>query len=177
MRRRSDGCIPLPNGRGSESGRATPIRAATVLALWPARERCVSALVILALAAVFAWAQQKEGPPIFTSDTRLVVCHTTVVDKTGHLVTNLAKEAFTVLEDGKPQEIKIFRREDIPVSLGLVIDNSGSMRDKRAKVEAANLTLVKDSNPDDEVFVVNFNDEAFLELPHNKNFTNDDKQL
>src|SRR5436305_489274 len=116
-----------------------PNRAATVLALWPARERSMFLFLFLALAAVIAWAQQKEGPAIFTSDTRLVVCHTTVVDKTGHLVTNLAKDAFTVLEDGKPQEIKIFRREDIPVSLGLVIDNSGSMRDKRAKVEAANL--------------------------------------
>jgi VWFA-related protein len=111
-----------------------------------------------ALAAVIVWAQQKEGPAIFTADTRLVVCHTTVVDKTGHLVTTLTKEAFTVLEDGKPQEIKVFRREDIPVSLGLVIDNSGSMRDKRSKVESANVALVKDSNPEDEVFVVNFND-------------------
>jgi len=127
--------------------------------------------------AITLLAQQKEGPAIFTSDTRLVVCHTTVVDKTGHLVTNLAKDAFTVLEDGKPQEIKIFRREDIPVSLGLVIDNSGSMRDKRAKVEAANLALIKDSNPDDEICVVNFNDEAFLDLPHNKDFTNDVKEL
>src|SRR5215475_11506674 len=131
----------------------------------------------LAAAAAVVWAQQKEGPAVFTSDTRLVVCHTTVVDKTGHLVTTLTKDQFTVLEDGKPQEIKIFRREDIPVSLGLIIDNSGSMRDKRAKVEAANLALVKDSNPDDEIFVVNFNDEAFLDLPHNKDFTNDVKEL
>src|SRR5437660_208696 len=133
-----------------------------------------AAAAVLALAL---WAQQKEGPAIFTSDTRLVVCHTTVVDKTGHLVTTLPKEAFTVLEDGKPQEIKVFRREDIPVSLGLVIDNSGSMREKRAKVEAANLALVRDSNPDDEAFVVNFNDEAFLDLPHNKDFTSDIKEL
>src|SRR5262245_16533523 len=135
------------------------------------------AVVILLAVAVALWAQQKEGPAIFTSDTRLVVCHTTVVDKSGHLVTNLTKDAFTVLEDGKPQEIKIFRRKDIPVSLGLIIDNSGSMRDKRAKVEAANLALVKESNREDEVFVVNFNDEAFLDLPHNKDFTNNIKEL
>src|SRR5215471_6449963 len=99
----------------------------------------------LAAAGAVVWAQQKEGPTVFTSDTRLVVCHTTVVDKSGHLVTTLTKDQFTVLEDGKPQEIKIFRREDIPVSLGLIIDNSGSMRDKRSKVEAANLALVKES--------------------------------
>ena len=146
-------------------------------ALSLSRVLMVAALLGTMAAVMVRAQQQKEGPAIFTADTRLVVCHTTVVDKSQHLVTTLAKEAFTVLEDGKPQEIKVFRREDIPVSLGLIIDNSGSMRDKRSKVEAANLALVKDSNPDDEVFVVNFNDEPFLDLPHNKDFTNDIKEL
>src|SRR6266576_1831310 len=140
------------------------------------RSESVLVFVCFAIAGTFLWAQ-KEGPAIFTSDTRLVICHTTVVDKSGHLVTTLPKEAFTVLEDGKPQEIKVFRREDIPVSMGLIVDNSGSMRDKRAKVEAAALTLVKDSNKDDEVFVVNFNDEAFLDNPHGKDFTSDIKEM
>jgi VWFA-related protein len=63
------------------------------------------------------------------------------------------------------------------VSLGLVVDNSGSMRDKRAKVETACLGLVKASNPQDEVFVVNFNDEAFLDNPKGKDFTNDIKEM
>jgi VWFA-related protein len=106
-----------------------------------------------------------------------VVCHTTVVDKNGHLVTDLPKEAFTVQENGVPQPIARFKREDVPVSLGLIIDNSGSMRDKRSKVEAAAMALVKASNKDDEVFVVNFNDEAFLDNPHGKDFTNDIKEL
>jgi len=143
------------------------------------RSRVVAGFLIGGAAIAALWAQQaqQEGPAVFRSDTRLVVCHTTVVDKSGHLVTTLPKEAFTVLEDGKPQEIKVFKREDVPVSLGLIIDNSGSMRDKRAKVEAASLALVKESNPDDEVFVVNFNDEAFLDLPHNKDFTNNTKDL
>ena len=101
--------------------------------------------------------------PVFRADTRLVVFHATVVDKTGHLVTNLPQNAFTVYENSVVQPIKIFSREDVPVSMGLIIDNSGSMRDKRAKVEAAALALVKDSNPEDEVFIVNFNDEAFLD--------------
>jgi Ca-activated chloride channel homolog len=78
-----------------------------------------------------------------------------------------------VTENGAPQEIKVFKAEDIPVSMGLVIDNSGSMRDKRAKVEAASVALVKDSNPEDEEFVVNFNEEAFLDLPPGTNFTSD----
>ena len=93
------------------------------------------------------------------------------------LVTDLPQDAFTVYENGVPQPIKIFKREDVPVSMGLIIDNSGSMRDKRAKVEAAALALVKDSNTDDEVFVVNFNDEAFLDNPHGKDFTNDIKEM
>jgi Ca-activated chloride channel family protein len=146
---------------------------------------------ILPLAAVLLWAQQTkpaaQTPPgskdeantgtIFRSDTRIVVLHVTVVDKSGHLVTNLDRDAFKVLENGAPQQIRQFKREDVPVSLGLVVDNSGSMRDKRAKVEAACLALVKDSNPHDEVFVVNFNEEAFLDNPKGKDFTNDIKEM
>jgi VWFA-related protein len=114
---------------------------------------------------------------VIRSDVRLVVLHTTVVDKTDHLVTNLPQSAFTVFENGVQQQIRKFQREDVPVSMGLIIDNSGSMRDKRAKVEAAALALAKDSNREDEVFVVNFNDEAFMDLPGNKDFTNDPKDL
>ncbi len=69
------------------------------------------------------------------------------------------------------------KREDVPVSLGLIIDNSGSMRDKRKKVETAALDLVMASNKDDEVFVVNFNDTPYLDLPHEKEFTNDIEEL
>jgi VWFA-related protein len=141
--------------------------------------------IAAALAAMLLWGQQNKPVPvqqldtgtIFRADTRLVVCPTTVVDKSGHLVTTLPKEAFTVYENGVVQEIKVFKREDVPVSMGLIIDNSGSMRDKRAKVEAASVALAKDSNPEDEAFVVNFNDEAFLDLPHGKDFTSDIKEL
>ena len=117
---------------------------------------------------------QKPDDVVIKVETRLVVLHATVVDRNGHLVTTLPRTAFQVFENGVPQEVKLFKREDIPVSLGLVIDNSGSMRDKRAKVAAAAQDLVKDSNPDDEVFVVNFNDDAYLDTP---DFTNDPKVL
>uniref|UniRef100_Q01T76 von Willebrand factor, type A n=1 Tax=Solibacter usitatus (strain Ellin6076) TaxID=234267 RepID=Q01T76_SOLUE len=127
--------------------------------------------------AVSAVLAQQDQSAIFRADTRLVVCHTTVVDKSGHLVTNLTQDAFTVMENGAPQSVKVFRREDVPVSMGLIIDNSGSMRDKRGKVEAAALALVRDSNPDDEVFIVNFNDEAFLDNPHGKDFTTNIKEM
>jgi VWFA-related protein len=125
------------------------------------------------LGGLTTFAQEQD--PVFRSDTRLVVLHATVVDKNGNLVTNLPQSAFQVYEDGVQQQIKTFKREDIPVSLGLIIDNSGSMRDKRQKVEAAALTLVKASNRQDEVFVVNYNDEAFLDT--RKDFTSDVKEL
>ena len=98
-----------------------------------------------------------------------MVLHATVVDDKQRLVTNLEKQSFTVLEDGRPQNIISFRREDIPVAMAIVIDNSGSMREKRDKVNKAAINLVKSSNPQDEVFIVNFNDEYYLD----QDFTND----
>jgi len=110
-----------------------------------------------------------QGVYVFKKDVDEVLLHATVVDDHQHLVTNLDKGAFTVLEDGKPQNIISFRHEDIPVAMGIVIDNSGSMREKRNKVNQAALNLVRSSNPRDEVFVVNFNDEYYLD----QDFTND----
>lgn len=106
---------------------------------------------------------------VFKKDVDEVMLHATVVDDKQHLVTNLDKSAFTVFEDGKPQNIVSFHHEDIPVAMGIIIDNSGSMREKRNKVNQAALNLVRSSNPRDEVFVVNFNDEYYLD----QDFTND----
>lgn len=116
-------------------------------------------------------------PTVFRLDTRVVVCHATVVDRSGHLVTTLPQDAFKVFENGAKQEIRMFKREDLPVSMGIVIDNSGSMRNKIAQVKTASLALVEDSNRDDEVFVVNFNDTAYMDLPAGKDFTNNIKEL
>jgi len=144
--------------------------------LRPNKRNLIAILAAALLAGAAVHAQQSKTHPaqedtgtIFRSDTRLVVCPTTVVDKNGHLVTDLPQSAFTVYENGVTQAIKSFKREDVPVSMGLIIDNSGSMRDKRARVETAAATLAKDSNPQDEVFVVNFNDEQYLD----QDFTND----
>jgi Ca-activated chloride channel homolog len=109
----------------------------------------------------------------FRTDTRLVDLHATVLDKAGHLVLNLPQSAFTVYENGVKQEITTFRREDVPVSLGLVIDNSASMHEKRAKVGSAALALVKASNPEDEVFILNFNEITSIEA----DYTNDIDKL
>jgi VWFA-related protein len=107
----------------------------------------------------------EPGGFVFHADVQEVLLHATVIDDKQRLVTNLDKNAFSVFEDGKLQVIKSFRHEDIPISLGIVIDNSGSMREKRAKVNKAALNLVRASNPQDEVFVVNFSDEFFLDQP------------
>lgn len=128
----------------------------------------LNSFLILAAAGA-ALAQLPPPPPdepvIFTSDSRLVVLHASVQDRSGKLVTNLPRTAFKVFENGVEQQLKTFRREDVPVSMGIVIDSSGSMRDKRQKVAAAALQLVKASNPQDEVFLVNFNDDAYLDVP------------
>jgi len=103
--------------------------------------------------------------PTFHAEARLVVLHATVKNDRGELVTGLTRDAFTVYEDGKRQQITLFRRDDVPVSIGLLIDNSGSMRQKRVKVEAAALAFVRASNPLDEVFVVNFADKVRVDVP------------
>ena len=134
------------------------------------------AAVWLALMAYSAPAQSVPAsgqPPVFRADTRLVLLHATVVDSKGRLVTNLPKESFKVFENGVEQQLRLFRREDVPVSMGLIVDNSGSMRAKRRQVEAASLGLVKASNREDEVLIVNFNDDAYLDVP----FTNDIKKM
>ena len=106
-----------------------------------------------------------DEPPTFRTDTRLVILPVSVVNKDGKLVTDLPQKALKVFENGAEQPLKIFRREDVPISLGIIIDNSGSMREKRQKVESASLDLVRASNPMDEVFIVNFNDDPFLDVP------------
>lgn len=96
-----------------------------------------------------------------------------VFDQAGHSVQTLDKDAFRVYEDGVPQTIASFRHEDLPVSLGILIDSSGSMYDKRVAVDEASVDLVKLSNPEDEAFVVDFSWEAFID----QDFTSDIAKL
>jgi len=121
-------------------------------ALWSA---CVLAVCVVS----------GQQAPTFRTEARLVVLHATVKNSRGELVTNLSRDRFAVFEDGKRQQIALFRNDDVPVSIGLLIDNSGSMRTKRAKVEAAALTFVRASNPRDEVFVINFADKVHVDVP------------
>jgi len=114
-----------------------------------------------------------SGVFVFKKEVEEVVLHATAMDDKNHLVTTLDKSAFTVFENNQQQTITSFRHEDVPVAMGIVIDNSGSMREKRDKVNKAALNLVRSSNPQDQVFVVNFNDEYYLDQP----FTSDINKL
>jgi Ca-activated chloride channel homolog len=98
-------------------------------------------------------------------DVNLVVLHATVLDRKGHTANDLGQPDFRVFEDGVPQKLAVFSHADIPLTLGIVIDDSGSMREKRAGVSAAALAFVKTSNPQDQAFVVNFNDVYYLDTP------------
>jgi VWFA-related protein len=104
--------------------------------------------------------------PGFVLTVDLVALHAAVLDKRGMFVDGLPPDAFKVYEDKVLQKLSVAKQEDVPVSMGLVIDNSGSMFSKRAKVNAAALTFVKTSNPADEAFVVNFNDDYYLDTEH-----------
>jgi VWFA-related protein len=110
-------------------------------------------------------------------DVALVVLHATVIDRQGGFVSDLRQQDFEVLEDGKPQQIRVFTNEDVPVTVGLVVDHSSSMRPKLAEVTAAARTFVKLSNPEDEMFVVNFNEHASLGLPPRLRFTDSVAEL
>ena len=120
-------------------------------------------------------SQKKDDDYRILRDVNLVVLHTTVLDDRGRFVSDLKQDSFRVFEDKVEQKLSVFKREDIPISVGLVVDNSGSMRDKREKVNIAALTFVEASNREDEAFVVNFNDDYYLDL--DKDFTNDINEL
>ena len=136
---------------------------------WRHPGRCAALLV--ATQAVAGSAAQPT--PVFRAETRLVLLRATVKNQRGELVTGLDRGAFTVYENGRPQAITVFRRDDVPVSVGILIDNSKSMRGKRAHVEAAALAFVRASNPQDEVFVASFADKAQVDVP----FTSDGRLL
>jgi VWFA-related protein len=132
----------------------------------------------LALAARTLAAQAPalaaSGQPFTLSATaELVLLDVSVKSDTGEPVAGLAKSNFTVYEDGKLQTVSHFASEDVPVTAGLVIDTSGSMRPNQAQVITAALAFVGASNRSDEIFVVNFSDAASLALPANTPFTDD----
>jgi VWFA-related protein len=117
--------------------------------------------------------QRSGGTYTLRTEVGEVRLNASVVDGNGRVVQTVPRDAFTVYEDGVVQNIASFRHEDLPVSLGILIDSSGSMYDKRAAVGKASLELIKLSNPSDEAFLVDFSWEAFID----QDFTRDIKKL
>jgi Ca-activated chloride channel family protein len=137
-----------------------------------------SALVVLLVLVVSlpTLARSSDDYTIGVS-VDMVVLQATALDHRGALVSGLDKSAFQIYEDGALQPIKHFSHEDIPVTVGLVIDNSGSMRPKRRDVIAAALAFARSSNPQDQMFVVNFNEKVSFGLPGTLPFTDQVAQL
>jgi Ca-activated chloride channel family protein len=136
--------------------------------------RTVLQSLIAAGAVSFAKAQ-----PEYTvhSDSRLVVLDVSVRDQKGRLISGLGKSDFAVVEDGRPEPITIFAHDDLPVTVGILVDESASMRPKRAEALAAADVFIEESNPHDEIFVLNFNDHVRRGLPESTLFSDDRVQL
>jgi VWFA-related protein len=139
----------------------------TVLRAAPRRAGAIIALLSLPglLSAQAPQAERKRREYTINVDVNLVVLHATVVDRKGRQVNDLKQDSFQVYEDGVVQKLSVFTHADIPVTLGIVIDDSGSMKEKRPAVNAAAVSFVKTSNPQDQVFIVNFNDVYYLDTP------------
>ncbi len=154
-----------PDGSGDSRGERLASRAVLPM------------LFLIALAgganaqAPTASGGQEQGSLRIAVNVDLVVLHATVRDRSGRFASGLRQEDFAVYEDGVRQSIRLFRNEDIPVTVGLVVDKSGSMRPKLGEVIAAARAFVRSSNPNDELFVVNFNEKVTLGLPEAVRFT------
>lgn len=107
--------------------------------------------------------KNQNGMYVYRTNVDEVLLNCTVIDKAGRIVTDLKPDDFRVWEDGVPEHINSVEHDDLPVSMGILIDNSGSMRDKRAAVNEAAMNFLKDSNPADRSFIVNFSDRAYLD--------------
>ena len=145
--------------------------------------RCLAALSFLVIATGFVRPQAppSSGPRndryTISVNVDTVLLHATVRDRKGMPVAELDRSAFQVYEDGVLQPIQSFRHDDVPVTVGLVVDNSGSMRSKRPEVIDAAVAFAGSSNPQDQMFVVNFNEHVSFGLPANTLFTDQPVQL
>ncbi|MGA8539743.1 MAG: VWA domain-containing protein [Terriglobales bacterium] len=114
-------------------------------------------------------ATDQGGMFVFKKEVEEVILHATVFDEQRRPVPGLEQSAFTVFENGTPQPITSFRHQDVPIAMGIIVDNSGSMREKREEVTRAVLNLIRASNPQDQIFVVNFSQHPYLD----QDFTSD----
>jgi Ca-activated chloride channel family protein len=137
---------------------------------------CAYRIVALFMALGIAgevFAQTPDEAPALSVDVNRVMVYATVRQSNGNFVADLEKKDFTVLEDGKAQELLSFTREDVPVAIGLLVDNSRSMINKRNEVVEAAKAFVRVTNPGDEIFVLHFNEKLTYGLPKDTAFTSD----
>jgi len=146
----------------------------------------VVSVSVLVIASLAGWGQSKDQttakagePGDFTLRTtsRLVLLDVSVKDAAGGFVSGLSKDSFKVYENGKPEHITHFANADIPVTVGIAVDESGSMRSKRQEVITAALVFNQESNPMDEMFIVNFNEKPRRGLPDDVLFSDNVQQL
>jgi Ca-activated chloride channel family protein len=143
---------------------------------------CLSLAFLLVTLQGMAWSQERVQNRLqdqyqIKASVELVVLYMSVRTRHGDIVSGLKKDNFQVYEDGVPQEIESFNQADVPVTVGLVIDNSGSMAAKRPEVNTAAMEFARSSNPEDEMFVVSFNENVSFGLPRNQPFTNRSEEL
>ena len=127
--------------------------------------------------ALPARAEPDSAPFRVSVDVPLVVLHATVTDRQGGFASSLGERDFEIHENGVPQRIQLFRNEDIPVTVGMVVDHSTTMQPKLAEVTAAARTFAQSSNGQDEMFVVNFNEKVSFGLPRTTRFTSSAAEL
>lgn len=153
--------------RADATGSATYLLAAILSVLLPATGTCQQPVP----------STSPDSPFTINVSVDEVVLHVTVRNHKGTPVAGLGRENFQIFEDQVSQPIKHFSHEDVPVTVGIVIDNSGSMRPKRAEVITAALAFADSSNPQDQMFLVNFNERVSFGLPRGTPFTDQRDQL
>ena len=137
----------------------------------------MAVMSILLTGAAHVAFSQDGAPKVFSARSEVVVVHVTVTDGRLRPIAGLPQNAFTVYEDGHPEPVTFFHNEDNPVTVGLVLDCSGSMQRKRDALIAAGLAFARSSHRDDEMFTVNFNERVWDGLPPSMPFTTDVSQL
>ena len=141
----------------------------SLVAMWSHR-RCLIGALLVSLPLSVMGGQDR---PLFSTGSELVVVHATIKDRGGAYVTGLSRDSFAILEDGRPQNVQLFTSEDAPVTVGLLIDSSGSMQPNRDRVIAAAAAFAEASHARDELFALAFNDSVSAALPPTAPFTSD----
>src|SRR5215472_4149660 len=138
---------------------------------------CICAAGGLFLLTASLPAQEPDANPVISVDVRRVVLYVTVREGNTRFVGDLTKNDFAIKEDGAPQEILAFRRDDVPAAIGLLVDNSQSMMNKYTQVLAAAKVFIDASNPGDEMFILHFNEKVTFGLPPDVPFSSDHIEL